>query len=77
LPKKENVIGNPISPYSVSKLTNELYATSFTKVYGFKSVGLRYFNVFGPKQNPNSQYSAVIPLFIKALLTGQPPVIYG
>ncbi|MGG2357365.1 NAD-dependent epimerase/dehydratase family protein, partial [Salmonella enterica] len=61
----------------MSKLTNELYATSFTKVYGFKSVGLRYFNVFGPKQNPNSQYSAVIPLFIKALLTGQPPVIYG
>lgn len=77
LPKKENVIGNPMSPYAVSKLTNELYATSFATVYGFKSIGLRYFNVFGPKQNPNSQYSAVIPLFMKALMTGQAPVIYG
>ena len=77
LPKQENKIGKPLSPYAVSKLTNELYASSFSKVYKFYSVGLRYFNVFGPRQNPNSQYSAVIPLFMKAALLNEAPFIFG
>jgi UDP-N-acetylglucosamine 4-epimerase len=77
LPKQENKIGKPLSPYAVSKLTNELYASSFSKVYNFYSVGLRYFNVFGPRQNPNSQYSAVIPLFMKAALLNEAPLIFG
>ncbi|MEN7550568.1 SDR family oxidoreductase [Rapidithrix thailandica] len=77
LPKKEENIGKPLSPYAVSKYTGELYGEVFYKSYGFETVGFRYFNVFGPKQNPNLAYSAVIPLFAKALLTNQSPKIFG
>lgn len=77
LPKKEENIGNPLSPYAVTKYVNELYADVYSKVYGFKSIGLRYFNVFGPKQSPDNPYAAVIPLFIKAALSSQKPVING
>jgi UDP-glucose 4-epimerase len=67
----------PKSPYAVSKLAAEQYCRAFTEVYGLETVSLRYFNVFGPRQDPTSQYSAVIPLFIKAMLAGEPPVVYG
>jgi nucleoside-diphosphate-sugar epimerase len=67
----------PLSPYGVSKLTGELYCAAFTRVYGLETVTLRYFNVFGPRQDPGSEYSAVIPRFIQALLTGQQPIVYG
>ena len=77
LPKVEAQIGNPLSPYAVTKLVNELYADVFSKVYGFNSIGLRYFNVFGPKQNPAGAYAAVIPLFIQAALQGTSPFING
>jgi len=77
LPKQEDKIGKPLSPYAVSKLTNELYASAFAEVYKFYNVGLRYFNVFGPRQNPNSQYSAVIPLFMKSALLNEAPIIFG
>lgn len=77
LPKKEEVIGNPLSPYAVTKYVNELYADVFSRTYGFHSVGLRYFNVFGPKQNVNGPYAAVIPLFITQILNGESPVING
>ncbi len=77
LPKRENMAPSPVSPYAVSKLAAEQYARSFTKVYGFETVSLRYFNVFGPRQDPSSQYSAVIPLFLSAILKNENPVIYG
>jgi UDP-N-acetylglucosamine 4-epimerase len=77
LPKVEDKIGNPLSPYAVTKYVNELYAKVYTNVYGLKSIGLRYFNVFGPKQNPAGPYAAVIPLFIKAVLDNEPPTING
>jgi len=77
LPRVENKIGNPLSPYAVTKLTNELYANNFARVYGMKVIGFRYFNVFGKNQDPDSPYAAVIPRFIKALINGQSPVIYG
>lgn len=77
LPKQENVIGNPLSPYAVTKYVNELYAQVFSKVYGFHTIGLRYFNVFGPKQNLNGPYAAVIPLFISRMLRNEPPFING
>lgn len=77
LPKKEDIIGNPLSPYAVTKYVNELYADVFSRVYGFHSVGLRYFNVFGPKQNINGPYAAVIPLFITKILNNEKPVING
>lgn len=77
LPKKEEKIGKPISPYGVTKLVNEMYADVFKKVYGLNTIGLRYFNVFGPKQDPNGSYAAVIPLFIKAILSGNRPIING
>ncbi|MCE7065369.1 SDR family oxidoreductase [Dyadobacter sp. CY326] len=77
LPKKEEVIGNPLSPYAVTKYVNELYADVFSRTYNFHSVGLRYFNVFGPKQNINGPYAAVIPLFITQILKGESPVING
>ena len=67
----------PISPYAVAKLASEGYCRSFSEVYGLETVALRYFNVFGPRQDPLSQYAAVIPRFITALLDGQPPVIFG
>lgn len=77
LPKKEDKIGNPLSPYAVTKLVNELYADVFHRVYGLNAIGLRYFNVFGPKQDPNGPYAAVIPLFIRAILSNQRPTING
>jgi UDP-N-acetylglucosamine 4-epimerase len=77
LPKIEEQIGNPLSPYAVSKYINELYASVFSRTYAFHSLGLRYFNVFGPRQNPKGPYAAVIPLFIKAALQQQPPMING
>jgi UDP-N-acetylglucosamine 4-epimerase len=77
LPKVEEQIGNPLSPYAVSKYINELYASVFSRTYGFHSIGLRYFNVFGPRQNPKGPYAAVIPLFVKAALNNEPPLING
>jgi len=77
LPKREERIGNALSPYAVSKRTNELYAHVFASGYGFKAVGLRYFNVFGPRQDPNGPYAAVIPRFIQAIQTGVPVTIHG
>ena len=70
LPKKESKIGNPLSPYAVTKLTNELYAANFSRVYAMKTIGLRYFNIFGPRQSPEGQYAAAIPLFLQAMNTG-------
>jgi len=77
LPKREGVIGSPISPYAVTKLVNEQYAEVYSKVYDFKYIGLRYFNVFGPKQDPHGAYAAVIPLFVKAIMESKPPTIHG
>jgi UDP-N-acetylglucosamine 4-epimerase len=77
LPKEEANIGNPLSPYAVTKYVNELYADVFSRVYEFHTVGLRYFNVFGPRQNPRGPYAAVIPLFIEAALKEEPPFING
>jgi UDP-N-acetylglucosamine/UDP-N-acetylgalactosamine 4-epimerase len=77
LPKMEDKIGNPLSPYAVTKYVNELYAKVYANVYGLQTIGLRYFNVFGPKQNPAGPYAAVIPLFIKAVLDNEPPIING
>ncbi|SJZ80993.1 UDP-N-acetylglucosamine 4-epimerase [Chitinophaga eiseniae] len=77
LPKVEELIGNPLSPYAVTKYVNELYANVFSRVYDFHAVGLRYFNVFGPRQNPRGPYAAVIPLFIEAAIRQQAPVING
>lgn len=77
LPKVETMQPNPLSPYAVSKLTGEYYLKVFNRLYGLETIALRYFNVFGPKQDPNSQYSAVIPKFIKAIRQGDQPVIYG
>ncbi|MEM6628531.1 MAG: SDR family oxidoreductase [Bacteroidota bacterium] len=77
LPKREEVIGQPISPYAVTKLVNELYAKVFASLYDMKFIGLRYFNVFGPRQDPYGAYAAVIPLFVKAIMTQEAPTIYG
>ncbi len=77
LPKNETMALDPLSPYAVSKLTDEKYARVFYNLYGLETVGLRYFNIFGPRQDPNSEYSAVIPKFIKALKTGRKPIVYG
>ncbi|WP_224999085.1 SDR family oxidoreductase [Cesiribacter sp. SM1] len=77
LPKVENEIGNPLSPYAITKYVNELYASVFSRTYNFHTIGLRYFNVFGPKQNPNGPYAAVIPLFIEAALNKQAAYING
>ena len=77
LPKVEDKIGRPLSPYAVTKLVNELYAEVFARCYGFASVGLRYFNVFGPRQDPQGAYAAVIPLWAKALLLGGGVLING
>ena len=77
LPKVEDVIGKPLSPYAVTKYVNELYADVFAKTYGMEIIGLRYFNVFGRKQDPNGAYAAVIPLFVKQLINHQSPVING
>ncbi|RDV16107.1 NAD-dependent epimerase/dehydratase family protein [Pontibacter diazotrophicus] len=77
LPKVEEEIGNPLSPYAVTKYVNELYGSVFSKTYDFHTIGLRYFNVFGPKQNPQGPYAAVIPLFIEAALRKEAPYING
>ena len=77
LPKVEGTIGKPLSPYAVTKYVNELYADVFAKTYGIEIIGLRYFNVFGPKQSPSGAYAAVIPLFMQALKDGEAPTIHG
>jgi nucleoside-diphosphate-sugar epimerase len=77
LPKSEEMRPDPLSPYAVAKLVGEYYCQVFTRVYGLESVSLRYFNVFGPRQDPGSQYSGVVSRFISSLLSGERPVIYG
>lgn len=77
LPKTEEMIPLPLSPYAVTKLAGEYYCTVFQNIYGVKTVSLRYFNVYGPRQDPNSPYAAAIPLFIDLVLAGKPPVIFG
>ncbi|WP_426267478.1 SDR family oxidoreductase [Sphingomonas sp. LHG3443-2] len=77
LPKREERIGNPLSPYAVTKLVNELYAAVYARSYGFKATGLRYFNVFGPRQDPHGPYAAVIPRWVDAMLDGEQITING
>ena len=77
LPKVENVIGKPLSPYAITKYVNELYADIFSKTYGLETIGLRYFNVFGKKQDPNGAYAAVIPKFVQQLMKHESPIING
>ena len=77
IPQKEEMMPNPKSPYAVTKLVGEYYCRVFQAVYGFPTVSLRYFNVYGPKQDPNSDYAAVIPRFIKRISVGKPPIILG
>ena len=77
LPKVEDKIGSPLSPYAVTKYVNELYAKVYADLYGMELTGLRYFNIFGPRQNPNGPYAAVIPLFAEAVLKNEPPTING
>lgn len=77
LPKKEGEEGLALSPYALTKKVNEEFGRLFNALYGFEAIGLRYFNVYGPRQDPNSEYAAVIPRFVTALLSGVPPVIYG
>src|SRR5205814_3682930 len=76
-PKREDMPTNPLSPYAVNKLAGEQYCKAFALVYGLPTVALRYFNVFGPRQDPTSQYAAVIPAFATAMLAGRRPTIYG
>lgn len=77
LPKVEDIIGRPLSPYAITKYVDELYADVFARTYGIEYIGLRYFNVFGRRQDPNGAYAAVIPLFVKKLLNHEQPVING
>lgn len=77
LPKVEHEIGKPLSPYAITKYVNELYADVFQRIYGLDTIGLRYFNVFGPFQNPNGAYAAVIPKFIQSIIDNQSPTING
>jgi UDP-N-acetylglucosamine 4-epimerase len=77
LPKVEDVIGKPLSPYAITKYVNELYAEIYSKTYGLETIGLRYFNVFGRKQDPNGAYAAVIPKFVKQFMNHESPVING
>lgn len=77
LPKREERVGNPLSPYAATKLANEIYASVYARSYDFPSIGLRYFNVFGPKQDPDGPYAAVIPKWIAAMVGGKPIEIYG
>ena len=77
MPKVEDIIGKPLSPYAITKYVNELYADIFSKTYGLETIGLRYFNVFGRKQDPNGAYAAVIPKFVSQLMYGESPVING
>jgi UDP-glucose 4-epimerase len=75
--KRETDLPMPLSPYAVAKLTGEYYCQAFYHSFGLETVGIRYFNVFGPRQDPDSPYSAVIPLFVSRILSGQRPIIYG
>jgi len=77
LPKVEDVIGKPLSPYAITKYVNELYAENFFRTYGLNTIGLRYFNIFGRRQDPNGAYAAVIPLFVKKFMNHESPVING
>jgi len=77
MPKVEDIIGRPLSPYAITKYVNELYADIFSKTYGLETIGLRYFNVFGRKQDPDGAYAAVIPKFVSQLMKGESPVING
>jgi UDP-N-acetylglucosamine 4-epimerase len=77
LPKVEDVIGKPLSPYAITKYVNELYAEIFSKTFGLETIGLRYFNVFGRKQDANGAYAAVIPKFVMQLMKGESPIING
>jgi UDP-glucose 4-epimerase len=77
LPKKEDMVAFPVSPYSVSKLIGEYYCRIFTNIYGLKTASLRYFNVYGPRQDPKGDYAAVIPRFISMVLNNKSPIIYG
>ena len=77
LPKRESMTPQPLSPYALTKLAGEYYIKVFKQVYGFEAVALRYFNIFGPRQDPESQYAAVIPRFVMALLEGRQPTVYG
>lgn len=77
LPKREDMIPNPISPYSLTKLTGERYCELFSEIYGLRTVSLRYFNVYGPRQDPDSEYAAVIPRFVQNALTGRRLIIFG
>jgi UDP-N-acetylglucosamine 4-epimerase len=77
LPKEEDSIGKPLSPYAITKYVNELYADIFSKTYNIECIGLRYFNIFGPRQDPDGAYAAVIPLFVKKLINHESPVING
>lgn len=77
LPKQEDIIGRPLSPYAVTKYVNELYAEVFASAYGFKSIGLRYFNVFGRRQDPHGAYAAVIPRWISQMMNGEDVIIFG
>lgn len=77
LPKREESPVDLLSPYALAKLTGEYYGRLFTELYGLQTVSLRYFNVYGPQQDPHSEYAAVIPKFIHCLMKGDPPVIYG
>lgn len=77
LPKRETMPFNPLSPYAITKCVGEMYGGVFSRLYGLGTVGLRYFNVFGPAQDPESQYAAVIPRFITRMLRGEPPIIFG
>ena len=77
MPKVEDIIGKPLSPYAITKYVNELYADIFSKTYGLETIGLRYFNVFGRKQDPNGAYAAVIPKFVSQLMNRESPVING
>ena len=77
LPKVEDKIGQPLSPYAVTKYVNELYAKVYANLFGLELIGLRYFNIFGPKQNPEGPYAAVIPLFAEAIIKNEQPVING
>lgn len=77
MPRKEGSEGNPLSPYALTKRVNEDYSRLFMNLYGYETIGLRYFNVYGPRQDPHSAYAAVIPKFVSALLTGRQPVVHG
>lgn len=77
LPKVEDIIGKPLSPYAITKYANELYAENFAAIYGLETIGLRYFNVFGRRQDPNGAYAAVIPLFVKQYMEHESPIING